>query len=404
MELRKALLSITAIVIVVLFMGMAMQPATTHSNERTFTVSVKQQVEYDRYFIQKPVNASDRFSSINNNNNKIHSIKIVNSKQLNSKISQYEGTLSFLFTTWLINNKFLNNHNFTKLNAEEKTILFHNFLNSNSLYKEEFVLLMNYESQMKGLQNNVLGPKTGNSAALNSYQEISKGNISIDSSNYMVSELSSTKKVNNKTSFIIYYTPLGKNNLIDPNIMVQINPITISFGWFGSLTVGDVYNLYATYHGLNALYEYQDLGNAINGVFTGLAAFDSLLAGVTAAIVGLLSAGIGLAVALAYVAAIAAVMYYCSSKMQSHLNNAFDSTYINNGKGCLELGYSEVKMLDGASESFSVSAWDKTSNSWLSIVPTLPQILSGFGSTVQSFSNKYGQNNWVYVSQSPYNY
>ena len=63
MELRKALLSITAIVIVVLFMGMAMQPATTHSNERTFTVSVKQQVEYDRYFIQKPVNASDLFSN-----------------------------------------------------------------------------------------------------------------------------------------------------------------------------------------------------------------------------------------------------------------------------------------------------------------------------------------------------
>ena len=69
-----------------------------------------------------------------------------------------------------------------------------------------------------------------------------------------------------------------------------------------------------------------------------------------------------------------------------------------------ELRYREVKILDGASESFSVSAWDKTSNSWLSIVPTLPQILSCFSSTVQSLSNKYGQNNWVYVSQSPYNY
>ena len=64
MELRKALLSITAIVIVVLFMGMAMQPATTHSNQRTATVSVKQQIEYDRYFIQKPVNASDQFSNM----------------------------------------------------------------------------------------------------------------------------------------------------------------------------------------------------------------------------------------------------------------------------------------------------------------------------------------------------
>ena len=64
MELTKALLSITAIVIVVLFMGMAMQPATTHSNQRTVSVSAKQEIEYDRYFIQRPVNASDQFSNM----------------------------------------------------------------------------------------------------------------------------------------------------------------------------------------------------------------------------------------------------------------------------------------------------------------------------------------------------
>ena len=64
MELEKALLSITSIVIVVLFMGMAMQPATTHSNQRTVSVSAKQEIEYDRYFIQKPVNASDQFSNM----------------------------------------------------------------------------------------------------------------------------------------------------------------------------------------------------------------------------------------------------------------------------------------------------------------------------------------------------
>ena len=64
MELEKALLSITAIVIVVLFIGMAIQPATTHSNQRTVSVSAKQEIEYDRYFIQKPVNASDQFSNM----------------------------------------------------------------------------------------------------------------------------------------------------------------------------------------------------------------------------------------------------------------------------------------------------------------------------------------------------
>ena len=42
---------------------MAMQPATTHSNQITATVSVKQWIEYNRYFMQKPVNASDRFSN-----------------------------------------------------------------------------------------------------------------------------------------------------------------------------------------------------------------------------------------------------------------------------------------------------------------------------------------------------
>ena len=64
MEPGKALLSITAIVIVVIFMEMAMQPATTHSNQRTASVSAKQEIEYDRYFIQKPVNASDQFSNM----------------------------------------------------------------------------------------------------------------------------------------------------------------------------------------------------------------------------------------------------------------------------------------------------------------------------------------------------
>ena len=43
---------------------MAIQPATTHSNQRTVSVSAKQEIEYDRYFIQKPVNASDQFSNM----------------------------------------------------------------------------------------------------------------------------------------------------------------------------------------------------------------------------------------------------------------------------------------------------------------------------------------------------
>lgn len=274
-----------------------------------------------------------------------------------------------------------------------------NILNPNSLYKEEFMLLMNYESHLKGLQNNVLGLKTGNSTPLNTYQEIFKDKISIDNLTYIVAKQSSTKEVDNKTSYLIYYTPIGKSDRIDPDIMVQINPITISFGWFGSLTIGDVYNLYVTYHGLNALKEYQNLGNEISGVFSGLTAAQTILAGVAA--IAVASAGIGLAVMPAYAATVTAVDLYCSSTMLSNLNNAFDSTYIHNGQGCLELRYSEVKMLDRESESFSVSAWDKTSNSWLSVVPTLPQILGGFGGTVQSLSNKYGQNNRVYVSQSP---
>ena len=43
MEIRKALLSIKAIVIVVLFMGMAMQPAIATSNQNAMRVSLNKQ-------------------------------------------------------------------------------------------------------------------------------------------------------------------------------------------------------------------------------------------------------------------------------------------------------------------------------------------------------------------------
>ncbi len=47
----------------IFIVGIAMQPAASQSNQKTIKVSVNQQIVYNEYFIQQPVNASDQFSN-----------------------------------------------------------------------------------------------------------------------------------------------------------------------------------------------------------------------------------------------------------------------------------------------------------------------------------------------------
>lgn len=381
------LVEVGAVIVVILFVGMTLQSNFMNNVEKSSN-SVSENT------INKMIIKQSVISNASNHN-------VVNSQQIKTKITDYNNVLSFLFTKWYLSDKLAGSVTFAKLNSEEKITLFHDFLNTSSIYKKDFNKLVNYESQLNGLQNTASLSGTGNSTQSNNYKELWNTTVTADNSSYLVTEYKSTGNIDHQSSFMVSYKPLGKNNLIDPDIMVQINPITINLGWFGNPTIGYQYNLYVTYHGNNAILEDQNLVKAINNVLGDTGAAEALFAGVTAAVVGLLSFGIGLAVMVAYVAAIAAVGFYCSSQDIGNLNSAFDSTYFNNGQGCLELGYSEVKLFYGTSNSFGIAAWDKSSNSWLSIVPTLPEYLSGFASTVQTFSNDYGNNNWVYVSQSP---
>ena len=67
MKIRNKLIGITAILIVILFIGMSAQPAvtpnTTQQTVSASTISVKEQKAYDNLFISNPVNTSDQFSN-----------------------------------------------------------------------------------------------------------------------------------------------------------------------------------------------------------------------------------------------------------------------------------------------------------------------------------------------------
>ncbi len=260
---------------------------------------------------------------------------------------------------------------------------------------------MTYESKLNGLQKKVFVSEKGGSMKLNNYKEIFHVKTTIGNYSYVVTVYKSSGNIDHKTSYVIYYEPLGKSNLIDPNIMVQINPITVSLGWFGTITVGHQYNLYVTYQSSNALLQYQNLTKTLNGVYTDYSDTYALLGIVLTAAIAVGSADLGLAVALAYFVASYYVIEPSKRQDINNLNSAFNSTYFNNGKGCLEIGYAETKMVYGTMNSFKVFAWDKSSSSWLTIVPSIPELLSGFAGTLKSFANEYGYNNWVLVAQNP---
>ena len=82
---------------------------------------------------------------------------------------------------------------------------------------------------------------------------------------------------------------------------------------------------------------------------------------------------------------------------QNNQNAAFDSTY--KFDQSFEMMYNEVKMFFGHTDALTMGAWDFNSQSWISISHTVPNWMSGFSNLATQWSNKYGNNNWVYVTQ-----
>ena len=82
---------------------------------------------------------------------------------------------------------------------------------------------------------------------------------------------------------------------------------------------------------------------------------------------------------------------------RNNLNAAFDSTY--KFDQSFEMMYNEVKMFFGHSVALTMDAWNLNSQSWSSISLTVSKWVSGFANLATQWSNKYGNNNWVYVTQ-----
>ena len=364
MELRKALLSITAIVIAVLFMGMAMQPATTHSNERTFTVSVKQQVEYDRYFIQKPVNASDQFSNafVSWYLNREHANPYVGGKVSAFRMPS-QSQVKELFPIFLKQNpdavKLLN-----QLTAQEKA----KFATQDNLVHKEFISMLQ-NGKLKGKDQYVM--QTSNSKYLF---------VKIDSS-----------------------SPTPPSNVLNnPGVyeMVSINyfTYTISF-WISIATVtyGEQDNFNTIYSGLPAQNHYNKVTFA-NGITA------ALQASVKGALVGVAIGGpIGLVAGVIVGAAIAMVD---DVVLNSEWKTIYESTYSGNAPGSQYIWtilvndyfYPWVNPLTTMSSYFYFFGYLKGKGQQ-TIFPDLPTLVvysQYLSDGANSFIGSHGQNNLIY--------
>ncbi len=383
MELRKALLSITAIVIVVLFMGMAMQPATTHSNQRTVTVSVEQQIEYNRYFIQKPVNASDQFSNafvswyLNREHANPYKGGHISDFHMNSNETMKTLTSQFLLSDPSAMSLL------KEITAQEKA----KFATQNNLIHKEFISML-HNGKLKGKDQYVM--QAGNSNYL-----------------FTRSDSSSTTPPTN-----VLNTP-GQWE------MVCISFFSVSMwhpgpwwapwnGYWYSLNYGEQDVINTIYSGMPAQTYYSSVSQAVD--ITGI--LETMLTG---ALFGLAGGIVGV-VAGALAGLLVAVTYY---GMSSAYKQIYESTFADNNWGDKYMwlfmvndyyypGVTIVGTLDSSLGLFGYLSGGNTQTIFPQIalgsgVPIdingQPMSLSEYFSTfAQNFANNHGQgiNNLVY--------
>lgn len=232
MKTNRVLMGVTAIVIVILFIGMVTQPAMTRSNENAMTVSLNQQGAYNKYIAKQPLNASDQLSNafeswyINNESTNHYKDGLIANFHMNSNLSI-----------------------FSKMNNNEKLNIVNKFLRQNPVASMELSkLLLKKENSFK----------EQNPMSMSMYTYVAeRGNKTVTSSktyqvnneNYTVSKVVYSMEINGSIyheSASIVQAPKGMK-LIDPTVMVQINYLSQSFGWFGTLTFGEVDFIYENY-------------------------------------------------------------------------------------------------------------------------------------------------------------
>ena len=391
MKLKRVLMEVTAIVIVILFFGMAMFPATSYTQSFRNNEGNRMIESNIASHISNAVRDNKEIS------HKYMKIQEAHIRSINIEFNKTEAILNFQFEEWL--NYRDQGFIYKKLNHSADFKLFGEFLNSSLWAQYAFNKLVKYEQSSNKINMDIALNSIQNSNGVNlaNYNEIAKKMVTYNNSKYLITEFNKTRNSGVGLSHIVEYLPLGKNQVIDPDIMVQINPIQVSLWFVGTVTVGDSYYIIGIYHNNNALHVYQAIGNEIscgNYKVDAMEGVESLLMG---AAFGLASAGIGLAVGAAMLAIFTLIDIAYQTQDRNNLNAAFDSTY--QFDQSFEMMYYEVKMFFGASNAFTMEAWNFNSQSWSSISPTAPYSVSGFANLATQWSNKYGNNNWVYVTQ-----
>ncbi len=403
-KITNKLIGITTILIVILFVGMAMQPVATSNQNQSTEAKNLQPVQSQPLLLNKTNNPGTKVSSTNTSITNANPVNMESKlKTINNDISKSEMGLNILYSKWETHST--NEvrpeliHNITNLSK------FFEFLNSIVQARRLFNIIEHLEKdrgkiELQQFANDILQHKQPK-INFNTYKALANTNKSMNGTLYNIKVYGQTNNSNKSSPYVVYYSPVnGKNQVIDPDNMAIISPITVHFGWLGSLTVGQYYYLMGSYHGYNALIVDQQIVSAINNGFAAEAATEAVEDVILAAELSIISGGLSVAVGLALAALDSATLWYCQSTDINNLNTAYDSTY-NNGHGGLDLLYEETKMFDGISNSFTVGAFDAHNGQWLNIAPTLPQYVNGFATLVNDFTNKYGQNNWVYVEQNP---
>ena len=383
MELEKALLSITAIVIVVLFIGMAIQPATTHSNQRTVSVSAKQEIEYDRYFIQKPVNASNQFSN--------------------------------MFITWIGNYEHANPY------AGGKVSAFH--MPSQAQVKELFPLFLKQNPNAVKLLNQITAQETAkfqrenHEAGLRFIHSLGNG-----------SKLPKLYEYNTNNSRYIVVNiahpmyPGGFPTSTGEYVMVSVNYYSIPWyypgpwwapweGHWGSLNYGEQDTINILYVGSDAQTWYNqeyntiqnfnslnDVGSNFISALTAIGAY-YVIEAVTAAIASEI---------FAILTITGGVISFIQSYMGSQLHSMYDSTYANplNGEPkFLWMYYTAVYMYDAFGSYFTWNGY--TNSGTVSMLPYIPDIsdnpafsvvAAALAGEAHGIAGKIGWNSWGTVN------
>lgn len=375
MKTTNKLIGITAVLIVILFLGMSMQPSVVAHSQNSNAISVKQQVEYGKHFNQRPVNAKQQAE--------------YNRYFIQNPVNATE-QLSNAFMTWYINkenaNPYIGGH-ISKLHMPQKSHikkLLSTFLEENPSAVILLKQITKMEKERFAIQNHKVYERFISALKNGKLNKTTKYTVTSGNSVYAFSRMPMSGPPSNVLG------TSGKWGMVSINYFTY----TLGSGWFSiTETYGEQDNFNTVYSGSPA----QTFYNKI----TGFASVDSILTG--------LFAGAIFGLALGAIAGIIAglAVYIVFSIIHSELRNIYQSTYSNNNWGDKYMWmvmqndyyYNWIDIAQDFTSTVNMYGYLSNGNTQ-SIFPQLPTLFVGsayLSNGAHSFGNSHGLNNWVYV-------